>query len=98
MSAISVEDLDSRSKRYVLAKDSEHWPAFDDPAAECVLCLEANDQDCVRGIRCTVREVVQNSSTLGHSRRCDDDLRTVRRVQRLRLFDLPRVAHEIELE
>ena len=45
--AVAVENLDARAERNVLSEDLQRWPSLDDPAAERVLGLEADDEDGV---------------------------------------------------
>ena len=50
MRAVAVDHLDLRSKRNFIAIYLEHRLTFHNPAAECVLCLEPDDEDCVSRI------------------------------------------------
>ena len=98
MCAVAVEDFDAGSQRNLFAKHLDRRSLLDDPSAESMLGLKPYNKDCVSRIAGAVQEVVNDPSRFRHSRSGDDDERSPQRVQRLRLFDLPGVPHQVEPE
>ena len=81
--AVTGKHFDACTKGDLVAENAKQRCLLDDSATQRVLGLEADDQDCVPRIGRAMREVVQNATRLGHSRRCDDDHRSMLRVERL---------------
>ena len=65
--AVSVDDHDLRAEWNLIAKDTQQWPPFHDPASERMLGLETDDEHRVSRIRRALREVVQDASTFDHA-------------------------------
>src|SRR4029434_9681953 len=64
--AVPVQHLNSCAQRNLFPEDANRRPSFDNPPSESVFGLEAYYKDCVPGIARAVREVMDNSSCLGH--------------------------------
>ena len=65
--AVPVDDHNLRAERNLIAKDTQQWPPFHDPASERMLGLETDDEHCVSRIRRPLRKVVQDAATFDHA-------------------------------
>src|SRR4051812_33335688 len=98
MRAVTVDHFHMRAEWHLVTKDGQHGATFDYATTKCMLSLKAHDQHSVSRVRSPLRQMVQNSPALRHAGCCDDHHGAMHFGEGFRLFDITRVAYQLETE
>ena len=94
MCTVAIQNFNLRVQLHFFAKHLDDRPLLHNAAAQRVFSLKADDQNRIPRIGGSVFQVMQNASRLRHTRSGNDDDRTKRGVQRLRIVHFASVADE----